>query len=345
MRRVKEPYPRRRYDDEAEKFKRQPPFLIINSEKIMSCFSLIDTHAHLYFEDFEDDQTEIIKRCRDGIFPVVQGKKIGDSSHQFQMKAIISPGISLETSQQALFLAQKYPFIYPAVGIHPNHTENISDDIWNEIEKLASRPVVVAIGETGLDLYWNRSPLETQIDFLQRHIILAKRNNLPIIIHCRDAIQELLPLLRENRQNEEKEKNRSNSTKCDDQYRLRGVIHSFSEGPEIAEELVELGFYLGFAGGLTFTNKKFAQIGESIKRIPIHRILLETDSPFLTPHPFRGKLERNEPLMTAFIAKRAAELRGISNEELIAQTTLNAQTLFRLECDKVQNNINFSNAN
>ncbi|MDO4585995.1 MAG: TatD family hydrolase [Planctomycetia bacterium] len=307
----------------------------------MNNYLLIDTHAHLYLDDFEENREALLERCQKGEFPEIQGKTINDPNHCFRLKAIIQPGISWETSQKVVEMAQSHDFLFAAIGVHPNYIQNISEDLWNQMDNLTQNNAVVGIGETGLDLYWNKSPLETQIDFLLRHIDLAQKKDLPVIIHCREAMKELLPILRQVRQSEKREVGSAVSSGISEdefplaikergRFPLRGVIHSFCEGPEVAQELVELGFYLGFGGSLTFTNKKFAEIGEAAKIVPEDRLLLETDSPFLTPHPFRGKLERNEPLMTAFVAKKLAELRKVSNEEMICQTTKNAQTLFRL---------------
>lgn len=279
---------------------------------------LIDTHVHFDLDDFDSDREALLERSISGIFPQIGEKTLETGS--IQLHRAINPGISVESSRLAIDLAQTYPFIYAAVAIHPNYTALLEENDWKKIERLAQTPKVVAIGETGLDRHWDKSPFSTQKEWFFRHIDLAKRLNLPIIIHCREAIDDLLPILRQIRSDE-----RISATAS---AQLRGTVHSFSEGPEAARELVEMGFYLGFTGSVTYTQKKFAPLWEAARIVPADRILLETDSPFLIPHPFRGKLERNEPLMTAFVARRLAELRGTTVTEVVRQTTENARRLF-----------------
>ena len=282
-------------------------------------FSLIDTHCHLYLEGFREDQADVINRSIQGIFPNVRGKDVGIDPGQFRLIAGIAPGIDAETSLKVVAMNREYPFLFPAVAIHPNYTLEASDEDWETIKRLAAGPEVVAIGETGLDLYRDYSPLDVQADYFRRHLELAASLDLPVIIHCRDAQSQTLDILREL------------SQKCEqNKLRLRGSIHSFAGDVDFARECLALGFHIGFTGSVTYTNKKGAPLWEAAKMIPPDRLLIETDSPFLVPHPFRGKLERNEPLMVAFVAKRLAELREVSTEEIIRQTTENAVTLFGL---------------
>jgi len=284
----------------------------------MKELQLIDTHAHLDLEEFESDHDDVINRSFAGDFPLVRNRPIMEGPVRFRMAAIISPGVSAASSQASVAFSRRFPRFYSAVAIHPNYTSEATEDDWRTIEKLAAEPKVVGIGETGLDRYWDKSPFSLQVTFFRRHLELARRKNLPVLIHCREAAEDLMPLLRE-------------AVQDTSNHQISGIIHSFSGDPEMAMECIELGFHLGFSGSLTYTNKKYAPTWEAARLIPKERILLETDSPFLVPHPFRGKLERNEPLMTAFVAKRLAELRGCLCEEIIQQTTENAIRLFGLD--------------
>ncbi|MBP5621648.1 MAG: TatD family hydrolase, partial [Thermoguttaceae bacterium] len=178
---------------------------------------------------------------------------------------------------------------------------------------------IVALGETGLDRYWDYAPIERQRDYLLRTLDLGLRAKLPVVIHSREANDDIMSILRDFYATVPKS--------SESNY---GVVHSFCGTPEQADELVDLGFYLGFGGFVTYTSKKFAYLWDVVKKAPIDRILLETDCPFLTPHPLRGKLERNEPLTTIFVAKRLAELREVSTAEIVNQTTQNATRLFKL---------------
>ena len=266
---------------------------------------MIDTHAHLDLEHFGDDLGELLERCQAGLLP----EPVAEKTLRFPMEAILVPGITAESTRHCVALAQKHDLLYAAVGIHPNSVKEATKDDWSVIEHFAGQPKVVAVGETGLDRYWDRTPFEMQLDALERHIDLAKRKNLPILLHSRDCDADLLPIL------------------AREAGKLKGVIHSFSSDALVAEQCVEFGFYISFSGAVTYTNRKFAPLWEAAKVVPADRLLLETDSPYLTPHPYRGKLEKNEPIMVAFVARRLAELRGCSVEEIIRQTTENARRL------------------
>lgn len=281
-------------------------------------FELIDTHVHFDMDDFDADRDALAARSSLGEFP-----SIVDTSGQMadiRLVAAIDPGITAASSVRAVELTRKYSFLYAAAAIHPNYTAEAQESDWKILKSLVTEPKVVAVGETGLDRYWDDSPFETQKAWFLRHIELAKQYDLPIIIHCREAIDDLLPILRQVREQERLGQSVGKP--------LRGTIHSFSEGPEAARELVSMGFYLGFTGSVTYTQKKFAPLWEAARSIPLDRFLLETDSPFLIPHPFRGKIERNEPLMCTFVARRLAELRSATVGEILQRSTANARRLF-----------------
>ena len=300
---------------------------------------LIDTHAHLDLEEFDEDRERLLDRSRFGIFPSIKGKTIDSGPIQFSVKAMILPGITASSSQRVAGLAARYPGFYPGAGIHPNHIHEMAVSDWEIIHGLALRPETVAIGETGLDLYWKSSPIELQLNFLIRHSLLAKKTGLPIIIHCREAEEALMRYVTIFRKWEAGDSIQRvpgfeplfepESTDLLNLPAMNGLVHSYSGGPATALKLIEHGFYLGFTGSVTF-GKKFASISEAAKVVPADRILLETDSPFLVPHPFRGKLERNEPLMSAWTARRLAELRNVSVAEIASLTAKNACRLFNL---------------
>ena len=278
---------------------------------------MIDTHAHLALEHFGDDLSELFSRCRTGRFPELVEQNIysDEKNARFPMEAILVPGISAESTRHCVALAQKHDLLYAAVGIHPNSAKDAGKDDWGVIEHFSTAPKVIAVGETGLDRYWDRTPFEMQLDYFERHIDLAKRRDLPILIHSRECDADLLPILA-------KEANEPADR------RLRGVIHSFSSDALVAEKCLEYGFSISFSGALTYTNRKFAPLWEAAKIVPADRLLMETDSPYLTPHPYRGKLDKNEPLMVLFVARRLAELRDCSVEEIVRQTSENAKRLF-----------------
>jgi len=268
---------------------------------------LIDTHAHLNMEGFGQDIQDLLDRSAEGLFPQqVDDKEVSG----FSIERVFVPGISVESTRLGISLAERFPLVCAAAGIHPNSIPQCRPNDWDEIETLAVHPRVVAVGETCLDRYWDTTPFHQQISFFERHIDLAKKRGLPIIIHSREADADLIPILRR------------------EASQLHGVIHAFSSDTKIAEQCLELGFYISFAGSVTYTNRKFAPLWEAAKMVPSNRILLETDAPYLTPHPYRSKLSRNEPLMTAWIAKRLAELRRCSLEDIVNQTTENARRLF-----------------
>lgn len=259
--------------------------------------NLIDTHAHLDAREFDADREETIQRAR-----------------QAGVQAIVCPALSARSSAAVVELAERWAGIYAAVGIHPNACAEAAADDWEKVVHLARRPGVVAIGETGLDRYWDFAPLPLQQEYFERHLALAAELGLPVIIHCRDAEGEMLAILRRTAA----------------QGPLAGVIHAFSGDRRFAEECLALGLHLSFAGSVTYTNRKFGPLREAAQAVPAQRLLIETDSPYLLPHPLRGKQNRNEPAELVHTATALAALRSVSAQELAASSTATACCLFRL---------------
>jgi TatD DNase family protein len=261
---------------------------------------LVDTHAHLDDKRLRDDLDHVLLR-----------------SAQSGVTQIVAIATTAENSHHVINLAQNYQGVFAAVGIHPNEAQAATDSDWTQVLSLSQIPQVVAIGETGLDRYWKDTPFDLQLEWLERHVELARDRDLPLVIHCRDAQKDLIEFFSRQPQP------------------IRGVMHSFTGTWADALIFLEMGFHLSFAGMLTFTNKALDSLREAAARAPVDRILVETDSPYLSPHPFRGKL--NEPARTAITAQALAELRGISLAELARITTANARQLFRLPPDQTLN--------
>ena len=269
---------------------------------------IFDTHAHLDFPQFEPDRVSLVRRLETGTFP--GGLAPEELNAQpIQVVGVLIPGIDVVSCRRALETATLSDLFHVAVAIHPNHTAETSDEDWQIITELARRDDVVAIGETGLDRYWDDSPIEVQRDMFHRHIELSQETGKPILIHCRDAWDDLLPILRQA-------------------GKLRGVIHAFSGTAEQMLACVELGFYVSFAGSVTYRNAKFSPLWEAVQKTPADRLLIETDAPFMIPHPYRGKLPRNEPTLAALTALRLAELRNVPLQTIAETTAQNAVRCF-----------------
>jgi TatD DNase family protein len=262
-------------------------------EPILSPPPLIDTHAHLDEEAFDADRAEVVARAESA-----------------GIVRIVTIGTTADTSRRSVAIAGQFPAVFAAVGIQPNYAAQAKAGDWEVIESLASEPRVVAIGETGLDRYWDYAPFDVQIDYFQRHIAVAQKLNKPFVVHCREAEAETIAQLRE----------------AASQGPLRGVMHSFTGSLETARACLDLGLYISFAGMLTY--KKSQGLRDLVKELPLERILIETDSPYLAPQPMRGK--RNEPSYVRVTANALAELAGISQDEFARQTTANACRLFSL---------------
>ncbi len=256
---------------------------------------MFDSHAHVAFERFDADREQVIERARAA-----------------GLQGWIEIGTNLEESKKALALAGKVEGVYATVGVHPSDIDTIEKKTWEEIEKLLDRPKVVAIGEVGLDFYRGGIAQE-QVPALKQFIALAQERSLPIVFHVRngqdiDAHEELLHLLEH----------------YTDDERPTGVIHTYSGTTVQAQRYVDLGMHVSFSGVVTFKNA--GELPEVAKIVPEDRILIETDCPFLAPHPYRG--QRNEPAYVALVAEKLAEIRAVSVEEIKAQTLQNTKRLF-----------------
>lgn len=261
---------------------------------------MIDTHAHLNFQAFKDDYSQVIKE-----------------NFESGLKAVINVGSNLETSEKAIKISREFENCYVAVGLHPIHVEDeeFKRNKYKElIEK--NKDKIKAIGETGLDFYHSKKNIEKQKQVFLKHLGLAREFNLPAILHCRgskespkDAYLELLKIVKELKKTS------------------FGVLHCFSADWEIAQEFLKLGFYLGFDGPITFKNAS-PELLQAVEKTPLNRILLETDCPFLAPEPYRG--QRNQPVYVRFMARKIAELKNIDFNQVVKTTTESAKKLFRL---------------
>ena len=251
---------------------------------------LFDTHVHLNAEQFEDDLSEVIERAIEA-----------------GVERMVVVGFDRPTIEKAMELIETYDFIYASVGWHPVDAIDMTDEDLKWIEELSAHPKVVALGEMGLDYHWDKSPKEIQHDVLRRQIRLAKKVKLPIIIHNREATADILTILKEEGAEE-----------------VGGIMHCYSGSVEIAKECIDMNFYISLGGPVTFKNAKKPK--EVAQEIPLDKLLIETDCPYLTPHPYRGK--RNEPAYVKLVAEQIAELKGISLAEVGKATTENAKKLF-----------------
>lgn len=258
---------------------------------------LIDTHAHLDQEEFSADLSAVLDRA------ALAG-----------VSMIVSIGVSAASSAATTALAARHPQVFAAVGIHPNYSHEAQSGDWDEIVLLTKRDRVVALGETGLDRYRDHAPLAVQQDYFDRHLRLSQATGLPFVVHTRDSQSETLEMLRQAR-------NRGP---------LTGVMHSFTGDEACAAECLELGLYISFAGMVTF--KKSDELRRVAAGVPADRLLVETDSPYLSPQPLRGK--RNEPAHVVHTAACLAEARGVTLADLAAQTVANARCLFRLPASR-----------
>lgn len=254
--------------------------------------NLIDSHAHLNDPAFSHDLPEVMDRLQ----------KAG-------VAVVINVGYDIKSSREAVVQAHNWPFLKAAVAVHPHDAATFDEESARALRGLALDRQVVAIGETGLDYYRNLSPRKKQEEVFRWHLKLARQLNLPVIVHNREAHQDILRILREE---------------ADELP--GGVMHCFSGSWETARQCLDLGFYISFAGPVTFKNA--VRLREVVTRIPLRRLLIETDAPYLTPEPHRG--QRNEPANLRLVAKAVASIRGVAVEEIIETTAANAKALFRL---------------
>ena len=259
---------------------------------------LVDTHCHLNFERYDEDRDAVVERALAA-----------------DVKRVINPGIDLETSRAALALATHHDGVYAAVGVHPNSTVGFNEGQLEDLRELAAHAKVVSIGEIGLDYYWDKAPKDVQANAFRMQLALAAELELPVIIHNREASEDVLPIL------EDWAQTLSGALKD-----RPGVLHSFSAPQEVADRALAIGFYLGFTGPVTFKNAD--ELRQVAARVPLDRILVETDGPFLTPAPHRGK--RNEPAYIPHIVERLAALHNLPLDEMGAHTTENAKRLFQI---------------
>lgn len=262
---------------------------------------LIDSHCHLNFNAFDEDRAEVLARARAA-----------------GVVALINPGTDLDDSRQIVAFAETIPDLYAAVGFHPNDSANFDKMALTELRTLTSYPKVVAIGEIGLDYHWDKAPRPVQWQVFEQQLALAKELGKPVIIHQREAAADMMAILRQWGAG---------------QNHPGLVLHSFSGDRAMAEEALELGFYLGISGPVTFKNVR--DLPEIVTAAPPERLLVETDAPFLAPHPFRGK--RNEPAYVELVAQRVATLKGLSLVEMSRRLTENTIALFRLPVSLLSN--------
>ena len=261
----------------------------------MPDISLVDTHAHLDMQHFDNDREEVIARA----------VKAG-------VNTIITVGIDLESSKKAMGLAGKHPQVLAAVGIHPQESKQVNKEDISTLEKMAKHPKVVAIGETGLDYYRDYAPHEKQIEVLKWQLELADKMKLPVVIHCRQAEKDMLGILREWTSNKSKSE------------QSPGLIHCFSGSSDTVHQYLDMGFYISLGGYIGYPSSRKDQ--GVIKEIPLNRLLLETDAPFMPPQAYRGK--RNEPVYVAITAGVLANIISVPLETVARETTQNAYRLF-----------------
>ena len=253
---------------------------------------IFETHAHYEDVKFDSDREALLA-----------------SLPKQNIEYVINVGSNLETTKRSIELAKQYDYIFAAVGVHPSDVEELDESSYDVLEKAAKFEKTVAIGEIGLDYYWDKEPAvqAKQREWFKRQMLLAKQHNLPVIIHSRDAAEDTMRVMKEIKAEE-----------------IPGVIHCYSYSVEMAKEFIKMGYYIGIGGVVTFKNAK--KLKEVAAEIPLERILLETDCPYMAPEPHRG--ERNSSLYLPYVVEKLAEIRNISKEEIISTTNQNARKLF-----------------
>lgn len=254
---------------------------------------IFETHAHYDDEAFDEDRDRLL-----------------NSLNKAGIEYVVNVGAGIETTKKTLELTRRYPFVYGAVGVHPSETAELNEENFKWLEEVAKEPKVVAIGEIGLDYYWDTPERQIQKEWFIKQMELALKLKLPVIIHSRDAAADTYDLIKEvNLQ------------------QVGGVIHCFSYGKEMAKNYLDMGFYLGIGGVVTFKNAK--KLKEVVEYAPLSQLVLETDCPYLAPEPNRGK--RNSSLNLTYIAEEIARLKGITYEEVISTTSENAKKMYKIQ--------------
>ncbi len=263
---------------------------------------LIDSHCHLNFNAFDEDRNDVLNRAAEA-----------------GIVAFINPATNLEDSRQITSMAEEIPNLYATVGFHPNDAVNFNEAALTQLRDLTNHPKVVAIGEIGLDYYWDKTPKSIQQAMFKQQLALAKETGKPVIIHQRESGQDTMSILREWGAG---------------QNHPGLVLHSFSGDKAMAAEALELGFYIGLSGPITFKNAR--DLPDIVAALPPERLLVETDAPFLSPHPYRGK--RNEPARVKLIAEKIAAIQSLSFVQLSQHLTNNTIALFNLPKSKLSPN-------
>lgn len=261
----------------------------MKSETINNKIRLIDSHCHIDNERFDEDRDEVLERIKENL------------------EFAVNIGYDLKSSKKSIELSEKYDFIYAVVGVHPTDITGYDDELEKRIEELAGNPKVLAIGEIGLDYHWMTEPKEKQQEIFRKQIEIARRVGKPIVVHTREATRDTLDILKEYPD-------------------VRGILHCYPGSFESAEEIMD-NYYFGVGGVLTFKNSK--KLKETVEKLPMDRIIVETDCPYLTPEPYRGK--RNEPIYVEYVAQKIAEIKGISYEEVVRISNENTKKAYNIK--------------
>ena len=254
---------------------------------------IFDTHAHYDDEAFNEDREAVIK-----------------SLAAAEVETVVNIGASMASSETTLELTRNYPFIYGTAGVHPSETAELDEEKFQRLKEIVREPKIVAVGEIGLDYYWEKPAHDIQKNWFERQLELAREVNLPVVIHSREAAKDTLEIMK--------------AAKAGD---MGGVIHCFSYGKDMAREYLDMGFFLGIGGVLTFKNAK--KLRKVVEYAPMAQLVLETDSPYMAPEPNRGK--RNTSANLPYVVNMMAEIKGLSPEDVIAATEKNARRLYRME--------------
>ena len=250
---------------------------------------IFDTHAHYDDEAFDDDREKLLER--------MQNRGV---------EYIVNVGANIASCKTTIGLTRRFPYVYGALGIHPDEVSELTEDDYNWLERSINKPKIVAVGEIGLDYHWNDNK-EMQIAAFERQMNMARKAELPIVVHSRDAAQDTYEVMKSNKAHE-----------------IGGVVHCFSYAKEMAEKFLDMGFYLGIGGVITFNNAK--KLREVVKYMPMEKMVIETDCPYLTPEPNRGK--RNDSFYLPYVVNKIAEIKELSPSEVIDITSENAKDLY-----------------